>query len=144
MIKQKHKRMGKKGVFDLINAGMIAFITFTMVILLAVLLVSTTKTSSLVCSGVNVNGACYLCDDNGLRTVNVSTYNASSGFCTNATSAAVPVHEDPSAQYNATRDLQAASLLPPQFAQIIIIVIIVVGILGLLSVVGYGVYKRMN
>lgn len=44
----------------------------------------------------------------------------------------------------AMNNMEEASLLPPQFAQIIVIVVIIVGILGMLAFVGMGAYRRMR
>lgn len=48
------------------------------------------------------------------------------------------------APYNATLELQEASNLPPQFAQIIVIVVVIVGILGMLAFLGYAGYKKFR
>jgi hypothetical protein len=48
------------------------------------------------------------------------------------------------AAYNATILLGQAALLPPQFAQIIVIVVIIFGILAMLGAIGYNVYNKMK
>ena len=51
------RKLGKKGAFETINAGMIAFISFVMISLLAILLVSVTKNTSIVTADANATAA---------------------------------------------------------------------------------------
>lgn len=145
------KRLNKKGSFEIINAGMLAFVTFVLISILAILLISITQETSIVCGGTFENGACFDCpsgyayNSTAVLCCNNSAIPATSLNCTTKTPAQTTSRiEHDSAAYNATKDLMEAGLLPPQFAQIIVIVIIIVGILGMLTMLGYGVYNRMS
>ncbi len=148
---KERKKLNKKAAFDIINAGMISFITFVLIAILVIMLISTVQETSIVCGGISENGACFNCpsgyayNSSAVICCNDSAIPAASINCTTATPAQTVsrVEYDGSA-YNATKDLMEAGMLPPQFAQIIIIVIIIVGILGMLTMLGYGVYNRMR
>lgn len=51
------KTLGKKGAFDTINAGMLSFITFVLVSVLVILLVSVTKSTDIVTNDGNASAA---------------------------------------------------------------------------------------
>lgn len=136
--------MNKKGSFDNINAGMIAFIGFMMVVLLSVILVGTVKETDIVCGGSLVGNVCYDCVD-GFTFNNITACCADAGgtaHCENA-NASAPV-EYTGAAYNATKTLQTSAMLPSQFSQIVVIVIIVAGILVVLATIGYHSIKKMK
>lgn len=139
-------RLGKKGAFDTINAGMIGFISFVLIAILVILMVSQIQNTETVCmDGTIRDGDCVSCTSPfALNTTNKVCCNNTGSVlsCAPATNHTAPLY--PSHAYNATKDLQTASGLPPQFAQIIVIVIIIVGILGMLAFVGYSAYKRMR
>lgn len=50
-------KLGKKGAFDLINTGMIAFISFVLITVLVILLISVTRTTSIVTGDSNATAA---------------------------------------------------------------------------------------
>jgi hypothetical protein len=61
--KPKMRKIGKKGAFQMITAGMIAFIGFVLVTVLTVLLVSIVKQTSIVTSDANATKAmAYMAD----------------------------------------------------------------------------------
>lgn len=137
------KKIDKKGTFDIINAGMLSFITFVLVALLAVVLISTTQETNIVCKGTWSEGACYECRT-GFDFVNTTACcNSTAATCVGTANKSDPYSYTGSA-YNASLDMMNAGLIAPQFSQIIVIVIIVVGILSALAVLGYGVYQRMK
>lgn len=135
----KMKKLNKKGNFDFINAGMLTFITFVLIVVLTIVLVSTLKGTTLVCDTNYFNGECFDCNDPG-----ATIFNGSNGLCTNGTGGNLNPTVGGTAAYNGTNLLADAAALPPQFAQIIVIVVIIVGILALLAFVGFGTYERLK
>ncbi len=143
------KQLNKKGAFEAINAGMISFIGFVLISLLVILLISTTKSITIVCpsSQTTVNGTCLGCDSG-------FTYNGTGNVCCNATSTNCEdggandnqsaFNEYTGSAYNATKDLQGAAALPPQFSQIIVITLIIVGIIVMLGALGLATYRKMK
>jgi len=136
------KKLNKKGTFEIINAGMLSFIGFVLIVVLAIFLISTLKGTRIVCDANYDDGSCFDC----LNTT-YPNFNSTDNLCYNATTGtfltivATPGGTD---AWNGTVELQAAANLPPQFAQIIVIVVIIVGILGMLAFVGYSAYQRMK
>jgi hypothetical protein len=137
------KQNNKKGTaFELINAGMISFIGFMLIVLLAVLLVSTVKTTSMVCPTRTVNGVCLSCASTSSYILNNSDCCVTDATCTGGNLSVVTVYSG--GAYNATLKLGQAAQLPAQFAQIIVIVVIITGILAMLGAIGYTVYNKMK
>lgn len=138
-------KLNKKAAFNVINTGMISFLTFVLVVVLVILLISQVKQTNLVCDTNYNNGVCYDCNN-----ASYTRFNSSDNYCYNVSETGVgaplslAATEGGTAAYNGTKDLQDAAMLPPQFAQIIVIVIIIVGILGMLAFIGYGAYQRMR
>lgn len=139
------KKLNKKGAFETINAGMLTFLSFVLISVLVILTLSVVNQTKLVCEDNYNNGACFACNN-----VSYTRFNASDNRCynTSASGAADPDYisseESGTAAYNGTKDMREAALLPPQFAQIIVITLIIVGIIGMLAALGFGVYQRMR
>ena len=138
--------MKKKGQFDVINAGLMAFLTFAVIVILVVVLISVTKKTQLVCEDTADNGGCFKCRDDGASNF---TYNASDNFCHNTslnglTSNRVQREAGGTAAYNSTLRLADAAGLPSQFAEILIIVVIFIGVLAVLAFAGYAIYNKTN
>lgn len=140
------RKLNKKGAFETINLGMVSFLTFVMVVVLSILLVSQVKQTSIVCPDTLRGGECLSCPSGFvINTTNQACCNTTDGAgaasCVgvNLTGAIIGNNA-----YNSTELLQEAADLPPQFAQIIVIVIIIVGILGMLAFIGYGAYQKMK
>lgn len=135
------KKLNKKGAFETINAGMLTFISFVLVSILVIVLLSTVENTSLICDGTYFEGQCLRCNGTKHTVVNTSDY-----LCYNSTTdtKSATVLLDGTDAYNGTQDLQLAAELPPQFAQIIVITLVIVGILGMLAVLGFGAYQRMR
>lgn len=134
------KKLRKKAAFETINAGMLAFLTFVLVVLLTILLISTVKETDLVCDAHYSDGACYDCTNE-----NFTRFNSSDNYCYNSSGTnRLAATGAGTRAYNGTLDLQEAANLPPQFAQIIVIALVIVGILGMLGVIGYGAYQRIK
>jgi len=140
------KTIGKKGAFETINAGMIAFVSFVLITVLVILLIGITKQTSIVCPTVmNPSGTCAGdCVNSSHTAVNWSTCCKLGNAATCKLRNQSARYEYSGAAYNATKSLQTAAQLPPQFAQIIVIVVVIVGILGMLAFVGYGAYQKMR
>lgn len=137
------RKLSKKGSFDIINAGLIAFIGFVLIVLLASLLVSTVKKTDMVCPDHLIDDTCYACGTGFTYLGNTTCCNTTtSPSCSGANSTDVIDYYGHA--WNSTIDLHAASDLPGQFSQIIVIVIVVVGILALLAIVGYGAYRKIR
>lgn len=51
------KKMNKKGAFDVINAGMISFVSFVLISLLVILLLGVVKNTSIVKGDINATAA---------------------------------------------------------------------------------------
>lgn len=141
--------LNKKGqAFERINKGLVTFLVFILISLLAVLLIGQMKQSNIVCSSNTVptrfaNGICQACPPGSWDFHNTSVCcNTTITDCngTNQT----PIVEFGGAAWNATKDMGEAALLPPQFSQIIIIVILIVGILSIIGMIGYRVYSKMK
>lgn len=138
------EKLNKKGSFEVINKGMIAFIGFIFIALLAILLISVSSQTAIVCQGTSVGDTCLDCQT-GFEYSNRSDCCNSTGGTADCLGANLtsPIGYTGDA-YNATKDLMSAAILPPQFAQIIVIVIIIVGILAMLAFVGYGAYGKLR
>ncbi len=54
---QKPKRLNKKGAFDIINSGMISFISFVLITILVILLVAVVQDTSIVTGNPNATAA---------------------------------------------------------------------------------------
>lgn len=54
---KKLKKLGKKGAFDVINNGMLSFITFVLITLLVILLVAVIEDTSIVTANTNASAA---------------------------------------------------------------------------------------
>jgi len=137
-------KQNKRGnAFNLINAGMISFLGFMLIVLLTILLVSTVKTTSIVCASPArmISGSCVNCY--GITTWNTTTSCCLAGSTCTGVNFTNPAPYDGDA-YNATILLGQAAQLPSQFAQIIVIVVIIVGILAMLGAIGYNVYNKMK
>jgi hypothetical protein len=134
------RKQNKKGIaFNTINAGMISFVAFTMIVLLTVLLVSVTKQTSIVCEGSYNDGVCNDCPAGFSINGTTNCINSTAGDLN--TTAIIPFT---GAAWNASLELQEAAGLPPQFASIIVIVIIIVGILAMLAFIGFGAVSRLR
>lgn len=143
----------KKAAFESINNMMIGFVGFVLIVVLCIVMISIFKSTTLVCANditnrtsTYYNGACYSCAWNG---TSATAFNSTDSACHNTTATrdtqgAGALTEYSGAAYNATKYLNNAALLPPQFASLIVIVVIIIGILGLLSVIGYNAYKKMK
>ena len=139
------KKLNKKAAFETINRGMLAFISFVLIVILVILLVSVVQKTDIVCSQIYDTGVCLNCPAE-------YTYNSSAKTCCNSTGThyncnatnTIGYVEFGGSAYNATKELQLAAGLPPQFAQIIVIIVIIVGIIGMLAFIGYGAYKRLK
>lgn len=152
------KKLNKKGAFNVINAGMIGFLVFVLIVILLILLISVTKSTTMVCPSDQTydDGVCLACPTANFTDGGNWTYNSSSNLCCNqsnkSANSVVDVYcnetiaydEYTGSAYNGTKEMQLAANLPPQFAQVIVITLVVVGIIGMLSMIGYGVYKKMN
>lgn len=149
------KKLRKKAAFDMINQGMLAFLTFVLVVLLTVLLISQVKTGTLSCTSSNssvamLNGTCYECEKNVSSGVEFLINTSAAYFPTDACVETDnfgnnrTATEFGGAVYNATKDMQEASLLPPQFAQILVIALIITAIIGMLAFGGAVAYQRMR
>lgn len=140
-------KINKKGqAFETINVGLIGFITFVLVVLLAVLLVSTVKQTSIICTGNydSSSGSCRVCTFSNQTYVNSTVCCFTPGLADCAGTNNTATIEISDAAYNATKDLQEAAGLPPQFAQIVVIILIITGILSMLAFIGYGAYERLR
>jgi len=141
-------KQNKRGnaAFNLINAGMISFLGFMLIVLLTIIMISTMKSTSMVCGtgATSFNGNCVMCLNSSFAVTNSShcCRTDSLGSCQGTNYSAVKVYDG--AAYNATIALGSAAQLPGQFAQIIVIVVIIVGILTMLSMIGYNVYNKMK
>jgi len=134
------KKQNKKGIaFNTINAGLASFIAFAMIVLLAVLLVSVTKQTSIVCGGTIQDGLCNTCPAGFGINGTTNCINSTAGD-ENVT-AIIPYS---GAAWNASLDLQEAAGLPPQFASIIVIVIVIVGILAMVAFIGFGAISKLR
>lgn len=119
---------------------------------MTIVTISITQKTSIVCGGSSntnesltyYNGACYSCIGN--LTWPTTHFNSSDGYCHNDTTntAGTLAIEYTGSAYNASKDLKSASILPTQFASIIIIVILIVGVLSLLALIGYNTYQKMK
>jgi hypothetical protein len=143
----------KKGDFNQINQYLLGFIGFVVIILMAIFVISSIKTTSLVCGSdpdgritrIASDQSCESCPMgyNYFNSSKDQTCCLTGSACMGAANQSAVVGYNGSA-YKATGYLQSASLLPPQFASLIIITVIIAGILSLLALLGYGVYKKMN
>lgn len=144
----KQPRMNKKGAFgmDTINRGIVSFIGFILIVLLSILLVVTTQETNMVCEDAFFDGICYSCPANyTINTTSMLCCNSTAGSATNCAGGNTTNYiEADEAAYNASKDLEGAALLAPQFGEIIVIVIVIVGIVALLAAVGYGIYSRIK
>lgn len=138
------KLMNKKGLFDILTGGMIAFITFVLVVITGVLLIRVAQETPIVCGGDAMNdGNCVMCRE-------FHTYMNSTACCNQndttqclGNNRSTPVPYDGGA-YNATLDLQDAALLPSQFSQILVITVIIVGIIAMLGIAGVTMYQKFK
>lgn len=145
----------KKANFAEINKGMIGFMGFVLIIVLVIMVLSVTEKTSMVCqkdtkddnrTAGYAEGKCWLCSQN--ITSQYSLYSLDSGYvtCRNGSTTSqnntLFLKEASNAAYNSTKYMKDASLIPPQFASLIIIVIVFVGIIILVAGFGYAIYKR--
>ena len=134
------KKINKKGQFQIITGGLIAFITFVLIVATTIILISQTKSMSLVCPDSYYSGSCYKCTTafpnfNG---------NTTATTCKNSSFHEVTAPVANSEVMNATLKLQTAAGLPADFAQIIMLVLLIVGILSVLAIVGFSAYNKMQ
>lgn len=140
-----------------ITAGLIAFISFVLVAILGLLLLSSIKSTNLGCSDPTgaqsvryKDGMCQACP----YAVGVTSYvfNTTADYCCNATGGtgnclgtnATGVLAFKSNMTSTVTYLTDAAVLPPQFASLLMIVIVMVGILALLTVIGITAYRKMQ
>ena len=133
----------KRGnAFNIINAGMISFIGFMLIVLLTIVMVTSIKQTNAVCPTTYAGGQCLTCQNTSYGYYNTSNCCWSGATCTGGNLTATVAYSG--AAYNATLLMGQAAQLPGQFAQIIVIVMIIVGILAMLSMIGYNVYNKMK
>lgn len=146
----------KKASFDSINNLMIAFLGFFLICTLAIFFVSTIKHQpTLVCSDPDRatdyrNDSCYMCATPVNGTVKTWVFNTTGlACCNNSVNSCFGINTSAAKEYNGSawegiKYMSDASMLPPQFASIIVIVVIIVGILAILATIGYVGYKRLK
>lgn len=145
--------MNKKANFNILNGLLIGFIGFVLVAVLTIMIVSNMQSTNLICTDPtipvrSVNNVCQACPT--VAGTQFLYFNTTNNFCCNQSVShcfgqnASAVVEYSGAAYNATKQLKDASILPPQFASIIIIMLLIVGVLSLLAIVGYNTYQKMK
>ena len=141
-------KLDKKGAFDVINKGMLTFITFILVVMLVVLLIQVVKRTDIICPANFVGDTCLDCPSEYTFTNNSLCCNSTQYTSTLITNCSLGNQTEVipygGSAYNATVDMQAAGNITPQFSQIIVIVIIIVGILALITAVGIGAYQKIK
>lgn len=146
--------MKKKGSLQDINGYLIGFVGLVVIVIAAIMFISTLKQTSLVCSDVDneglpvryKNGVCQACKSTDW------VFNTTGDVCCNETTTVTHckgVNQSSIVEYdgmahNGTKQLQIAAALPPQFMPIIVIIIMIVGIIGMLALIGYSVYSKMR
>ena len=128
---------------NMLSAGLISLVIFTLIVILSISLITTTKKTSIICPTSYDQGVCYDCGTNFRYNATgycCSTVNTSNCIGSNGTAAGVYGGSG----YNATLYLGTAAILPAQFSSIIIIALICVGIIGMVGFIGYRTYEKMK
>lgn len=153
----------KKANFSILSAGMLTFISFVLITVMVIAVISIMKQTTMVCApnylrdnatdSANAsdtatwyNNDCWQCKHNGTKSMSLLTNGTFT--CVNAVNTTASTNELPLTTsgyaWNATKNSMDAAILPTQFASVIVVVLVVVGILALLATVGYTAYRKMK